>query len=60
MTLLDHFLWFWWSNDNAINETNEFFKWIILGPKDEYKALAKQELKKELKEMLNWLKFYMK
>ena len=49
MALLGHCLWFWWLCDNIINETNKFIKWIILGPKDEYKALAKQESKKELK-----------
>ena len=60
MAPLGHCLWFWWLYDNIINETNKFVKWIILGPKDEYKALAKQESKKELKEMMNWLKIHMK
>ena len=53
-------LLFWWLCDNIINETDKFIKWIILGPKDEYKALAKQESKKELIEILNWLKIHMK
>ena len=60
MALLGHCLWFWWLCDNIINGTNKFFKWIILGSKDEYKALAKQKSKKELKEMLNWLNLHMK
>jgi len=51
MAPLGHFLWFWWLCDNIINGTNEFVKWIFLGPKDDvkYPSKAKHE------EMLNLL-----
>ena len=34
-------LWFSWSNNNAINGTNEFLKWTFLDPRDKVKRPSK-------------------
>ena len=41
--------------DNTINETNKFVKWIFIDHRDEAKGQAKQNTKKELKEMKKWM-----